>query len=635
MTQTPFCTFSPVASVASGTFGAVGNAISVSPGTWIGSPSATQYRWLKDVTPISGATSSSYTPVSGDIGSVITPQVRRQNAVGFSEWASASNSATIVASASAPAIGVLPQQSYLEDSGTQTLDVSAFTTGTAPITYSRSPSSSAVAIASATGILSTNTANAFAAQTFTITATNAHGSGQRTVSVQVNAPATAGYYVDPSGSNSNAGSQAAPWLTLQFAVDQLVPGDTLNINNGTYGGFNVSVSGTVAQPITIQGTPGHRPVVDGRIVTGQRGSIYMIAKSNLIFRNMDVKEGRATASGGPTRHCVYVEGTSGQVHGNILFENIKAFDTDHSGFHIVGLQTGATIPIGVYRLKGITIRNGEVTNVNRVTGQEGITVGGGVEEIIVENNWIHDSNRYGVDFKLGVRKGIVRFNHIHNCAHHGIYLDCASRVCEDCYVYGNDVHDNNTTGITLTREAARDPGEHVGIRDIWIWANRFSRNLRAFQCYRHGGSDTTTLGFIENINFFHNTCVDSDERDLNLSGDSAWVNAVINGFHLHNNIFHGAPSGMTNQYTGAPGYTAGNNVTSNPSFINRGATHPDLHIPIGSTADNAGSTSWLPANALADASAWFLANATVDNKDASGVNSFNGTAPASGAYEAA
>jgi len=42
------------------------------------------------------------------------------------------------------------------------------------------------------------------------------------------------YYVSPSGSNSNPGTLAAPFATLQKAHDVAVAGDTIWVRGGTY-----------------------------------------------------------------------------------------------------------------------------------------------------------------------------------------------------------------------------------------------------------------------------------------------------------------------------------------------------------------------------------------------------------------
>ena len=64
------------------------------------------------------------------------------------------------------------------------------------------------------------------------------------------------YYVSPTGSNSAAGSSAAPWQTLQKAVDTVVAGDTVIVRAGNYAGFNMTRDGTAAARITLSGEPG-------------------------------------------------------------------------------------------------------------------------------------------------------------------------------------------------------------------------------------------------------------------------------------------------------------------------------------------------------------------------------------------
>src|SRR5512140_3133527 len=47
-------------------------------------------------------------------------------------------------------------------------------------------------------------------------------------------PQAAVYYVDPTGDDSNAGTAAHPWRTIQKAADTLVAGETVYIKAGTY-----------------------------------------------------------------------------------------------------------------------------------------------------------------------------------------------------------------------------------------------------------------------------------------------------------------------------------------------------------------------------------------------------------------
>ncbi len=72
-------------------------------------------------------------------------------------------------------------------------------------------------------------------------------------------------FVDPvQGQDSNAGTQAAPWRTLQHAAGQLQPGDTLVLRGGAYYEHaRISVRGTPGQPITIRNYPGEMVILDG------------------------------------------------------------------------------------------------------------------------------------------------------------------------------------------------------------------------------------------------------------------------------------------------------------------------------------------------------------------------------------
>jgi parallel beta-helix repeat protein len=75
------------------------------------------------------------------------------------------------------------------------------------------------------------------------------------------------YYVSTTGSDSNSGTQSAPFKTLAKGVSILNAGDTLYVRSGTYlqtGSLNISRSGTSTARITIAGYPGDAmPVISG------------------------------------------------------------------------------------------------------------------------------------------------------------------------------------------------------------------------------------------------------------------------------------------------------------------------------------------------------------------------------------
>ncbi len=78
----------------SGVFG-VGGVLSLSQGSWTGSPTGYARRWLRGGTAISGATGPSYVPGAGDVGAVISAEVQASNAGGASPWVAATGGGVI------------------------------------------------------------------------------------------------------------------------------------------------------------------------------------------------------------------------------------------------------------------------------------------------------------------------------------------------------------------------------------------------------------------------------------------------------------------------------------------------------------------------------------------------------------
>ena len=93
------------------------------------------------------------------------------------------------------------------------------------------------------------------------------------------------YYVDKDSiggtcSDSNPGTQSQPWCTIGKANQELRPGDTVYIREGTYSeGIRPSVSGTPGNYITYKAHPGESPTITRhQVLTGWQqhsGNIYV------------------------------------------------------------------------------------------------------------------------------------------------------------------------------------------------------------------------------------------------------------------------------------------------------------------------------------------------------------------------
>ncbi len=91
--------------------------------------------------------------------------------------------------------------------------------------------------------------------------------------VYAGAASAATYYIAPSGSDSAAGTNSAPWGTFAHAMTVLQPGDTLYLEDGTYTSsnnpgqaaiFDITVSGTSGAPITFKALNEGKAIIDGQ-----------------------------------------------------------------------------------------------------------------------------------------------------------------------------------------------------------------------------------------------------------------------------------------------------------------------------------------------------------------------------------
>jgi len=73
-----------------------------------------------------------------------------------------------------------------------------------------------------------------------------------------------GYYVSPSGNDSNPGTFSLPWKTINKAARSIIPGDIVYIRGGIYYEYvTISRSGNASQPIRFEAYPGENVVLDG------------------------------------------------------------------------------------------------------------------------------------------------------------------------------------------------------------------------------------------------------------------------------------------------------------------------------------------------------------------------------------
>jgi len=170
------------------------------------------------------------------------------------------------------------------------------------------------------------------------------------------APATT-YYVSPTGSDTNLGTDSAPLLTIQRAASMVNPGDTVIVRDGTYsnaaaagvGSKLVSVSrgGTASSWITFMAENTWGAVIDGLNNTTAEG--WSVAASYIRVQGFEVK------------------GFSDDAFSN--YSGGQSLDIIGNHIHDIGRYCATT---------GI--------------GRDGIFLGS--DNVTVEKNMIHDIGRY-------------------------------------------------------------------------------------------------------------------------------------------------------------------------------------------------------------------------------------------------
>jgi hypothetical protein len=251
------------------------------------------------------------------------------------------------------------------------------------------------------------------------------------------------YYVASGGSDSNLGTQASPFLTLQHAVSVLKPGDTLNVQAGNYAGFIVgwdapgtsvygTIAGTAAAPITIRADPAAAP-----------GSVIINSGNSKTHVAADLEPG-----------CDYITIAGFTVQG----AGLGAYPNKEYGIKVCGnndamlnnVVSGIDYGFGLFSdnannvvIKGNTV-SGTGNHANSNYGH-GIYVSGTTDGAVIEGNILHDNSYIGLHINGDISEGgtglvthaLIAGNLIYNNGQNGINADgLQSSVIENNLIYG-------------------------------------------------------------------------------------------------------------------------------------------------------------------------------------------------------
>ncbi|MCI0486114.1 MAG: Ig-like domain-containing protein [Blastocatellia bacterium] len=259
------------------------------------------------------------------------------------------------------------------------------------------------------------------------------------------------YYVAQNGSDSNAGTEAAPFATIQKAASAAVAGDTIIVKPGIYAGAKFSSSGTQLSPIKVMGEPGAIVSSPGPQNTN-KDNLWIRNSSYIIIEGFEVHSA--------PRAGIAVQGEpDAEVHGVIIRNN----HSHNNGRW--GVFTGYA--------EGTQIIDNE-TSYSQI--EHGIYVSNSADNPVIAGNLVDHNNASGIQINADpvlegdgiISNALIESNIIfENGAGGGAAINLASVT--HSLIRNNLLYQNHASGI-----AGWDDGE--GSNQFGTHHNKFLNN---------------------------------------------------------------------------------------------------------------------------------------------------------------
>lgn len=352
------------------------------------------------------------------------------------------------------------------------------------------------------------------------------------------------YYVSLSGSDSNPGTSAQPWKTIQHACDNATPNSVVNIMAGTYSErVEVNVSGTAGSPIVFRNKPGDAVVLDGggngtpEAIFGIFDQSYITVQGLRITNNVRLDAQGIVVEG----NCQGIQILDNEVD-NIHFsaDPNETANASKNSQPIIVFGTNGSNPITGLVISGNTVRD------SRTGYSEGLAVNGNVDGFEVSNNTLYGIANIGIAI-IGhegtstnsatdqARNGIIKNNLVHDCispyaSAAGIYIDGG----KDNVVEKNTSYQNQW-GIEVGCENIGKTASGNVVRDNLIYANEDSGIALGGFDYPSGS------GKVTDCTISNNTCFNNDTNSGGIGGVNGEINITYTeNCSLENNIFYAA-----------------------------------------------------------------------------------------------
>lgn len=351
-------------------------------------------------------------------------------------------------------------------------------------------------------------------------------------------------YVAPGGSDAAAGSRAAPFATIQHAVDTLAAragGGIVLVRGGSYA-QRVRIHDV--SDVTVAAAPGEHPVLDGASLTvpdGRSAMVDISDSSGITVTGLEITGYRTNAIAAMPIG-VYVHGGDTRVTLSDLHVHDMGNDNGTLGsmdMNAHGIAAYGDSP--TRSISGLTITDNEVDHLT-LGASESVVVNGNVDGWRITGNRIHDDNNIGID-AIGfeptlsgkyrytelnrARDGVISGNTVVNIKSEGnpaYWSDGAWCNCADgIYVDGGThiaITGNTTTaddiGIEVAAENPQGAADHVTVAGNRVSESRFTGITTGGYC--DGEED---CGGVKTGRSFDNTFIGNVLRENNTDHDGS------------------------------------------------------------------------------------------------------------------
>lgn len=383
-------------------------------------------------------------------------------------------------------------------------------------------------------------------------------------------------WVSPTGNNSNPGTEAQPFLTIQYAVNQSVAGDIITLEDGTYkestSGLVINFAdGTVSDRITIRARNQYQAILSSisgcfpsidilRSYITIEGLYFKVDPTNVTCtsgttanQHIHARPNSSPTIGGPqttSKKGAWIKNVKADPLGGKRYGFFKSTqdDTLVENFDVYG-------ELECLNQNNCIIRNG----VTRTDGTaNGILSKGGARNTQIYGNLVYLDT---AAFSYGIRMG--------GCTGDAFFFDTSAKIeCYNCVAYSNVVINRNgssTNRLFQFRSASNSKiFNNVGVNGVPLELSR---------------SCATSPPSNANPTFSNNIIVDTP-------GGTGYSIGPISDYtgtftHSHNNYYG---------YTSPPAQS--NAVTGDPLITN---INSDWTSQSGSSSIDAGTTITMPA----------------------------------------